>query len=137
MIPARYAATRFPAKLMQVLGGKPVISHTYHNTVATGLFDEVWVVTDSDIIYNEITSRVELFTAASQLQSLVTAYEKDGEKGYSQRLSIVKEILSDFYKENNTAVDKKLFEVLMAMYTMDQEKQKKQALQNLNAIIKI
>ncbi len=56
MIPARYAATRFPAKLMQMLGNKTVIRHTYENTVATGLFDEVWVVTDSDIIYQEITS---------------------------------------------------------------------------------
>jgi 3-deoxy-D-manno-octulosonate cytidylyltransferase len=56
MIPARYAATRFPAKLMQQLGGKTVIRHTYDNTVATGLFHEVWVVTDSDIIYNEIAS---------------------------------------------------------------------------------
>ena len=55
MIPARYAATRFPAKLMQLLGNKTVIRHTYVNTVATGLFDEVIVVTDSDIIYNEIT----------------------------------------------------------------------------------
>ena len=55
-IPARYAATRFPAKLMQILGDKPVIRHTYDNTVATGLFDEVWVVTDSDIIYQEIVS---------------------------------------------------------------------------------
>ncbi len=55
-IPARYAATRFPAKLMQPLGDKPVIRHTYDNTLATGLFDEVWVVTDSDIIFNEITS---------------------------------------------------------------------------------
>jgi 3-deoxy-manno-octulosonate cytidylyltransferase (CMP-KDO synthetase) len=54
MIPARYAATRFPAKLMQQLGDKTVIRHTYDNTVATGLFDEVMVVTDSDIIYNEI-----------------------------------------------------------------------------------
>ncbi len=54
MIPARYAATRFPAKLMQLLGNKTVIRHTYDNTVATGLFDEVIVVTDSDIIYNEI-----------------------------------------------------------------------------------
>lgn len=54
MIPARYAATRFPAKLMQQLGHKTVIRHTYDNTVATGLFDEVMVVTDSDIIYNEI-----------------------------------------------------------------------------------
>ena len=56
MIPARYAATRFPAKLMQLLGNKTVIRHTYDNTVATGLFDEVIVVTDSDIIYNEIIS---------------------------------------------------------------------------------
>jgi 3-deoxy-manno-octulosonate cytidylyltransferase (CMP-KDO synthetase) len=56
MIPARYAATRFPAKLMQMLGPKTVIRHTYDNTVATGLFDEVVVVTDSDIIFNEITT---------------------------------------------------------------------------------
>ena len=55
-IPARYAATRFPAKLMQALGTKTVIRHTYDNTVATGLFNEVYVVTDSEIIFNEITS---------------------------------------------------------------------------------
>jgi 3-deoxy-D-manno-octulosonate cytidylyltransferase len=55
MIPARYAATRFPAKLMQKLGDKTVIRQTYENTVATGLFDEVWVVTDSEIIHQEIT----------------------------------------------------------------------------------
>lgn len=56
MIPARYAATRFPAKLMQQLGSKTVIRHTYDNTVATGLFNEVIVVTDSEIIFNEITT---------------------------------------------------------------------------------
>ncbi len=56
MIPARYAATRFPAKLMQMLGDKTVILHTYNNTLATHLFDEVMVVTDSDIIFNEIIS---------------------------------------------------------------------------------
>lgn len=55
-IPARYAATRFPAKLMQLLGDKTVIRHTYDNTVATGLFDEVYVVTDSEIIFNEIVN---------------------------------------------------------------------------------
>ncbi|MBI1341686.1 MAG: 3-deoxy-manno-octulosonate cytidylyltransferase [Terrimonas sp.] len=54
MIPARYAATRFPAKLMQPLGNKTVIRTTYDNTVATGLFDEVIVVTDSEIIWTEI-----------------------------------------------------------------------------------
>ncbi|MGN6438147.1 MAG: 3-deoxy-manno-octulosonate cytidylyltransferase [Agriterribacter sp.] len=56
MIPARYAASRFPGKLMKTLGNKSVILHTHDNTVATGLFDEVWVITDSDVIYNEITS---------------------------------------------------------------------------------
>lgn len=56
MIPARYAATRFPAKLMQKLGDKSVIRHTLDNTIATGLFDEVIVVTDSDIIFQEIES---------------------------------------------------------------------------------
>src|SRR6187431_2951522 len=56
MIPARYAATRFPAKLMKLLGNKTVIRHTYDNTVATGLFDEVVVVTDSQIIYDEIVN---------------------------------------------------------------------------------
>ena len=55
-IPARYAATRFPAKLMQLLGDKTVIRHTYDNTLATGLFDEVYVVTDSEIIFNEIVN---------------------------------------------------------------------------------
>ena len=56
LIPARYAATRFPAKLMQLLGDKPVIRNTYNNTVTTGLFDEVVVVTDSPIIFDEITN---------------------------------------------------------------------------------
>ena len=56
MIPARYAATRFPGKLMQDLGGKSVIVRTYESTIATQLFDEVYVVTDSEIIFNEITS---------------------------------------------------------------------------------
>lgn len=56
MIPARYAASRFPGKLMQDLGGKSVILTTYQATVNTGLFDDVYVVTDSDIIFDEIQS---------------------------------------------------------------------------------
>ncbi len=54
MIPARYSASRFPAKLMQDLNGKPVITRTYQATVATNLFDDVIVVTDSAIIFKEI-----------------------------------------------------------------------------------
>ena len=54
VIPARYASTRFPAKLMQDLGGKTVILRTYEAAVNTKLFDAVFVVTDSDLIYDEI-----------------------------------------------------------------------------------
>ena len=56
VIPARYASTRFPAKLMQDLGGKTVILRTYEAAVNTNLFDDVFVVTDSNLILNEITS---------------------------------------------------------------------------------
>ena len=56
VIPARYASTRFPAKLMQDLGGKTVILRTYEAAVRTQLFDDVFVVTDSELIFNEIIS---------------------------------------------------------------------------------
>lgn len=56
VIPARYASTRLPAKLMQDLGGKPVILRTYEAALNTGLFDEVFVVTDSGIIYDAIVT---------------------------------------------------------------------------------
>lgn len=55
LIPARYAATRFKGKLLAELAGKTVIWRTYEASVATGLFDEVVVVTDSDLIFDEIT----------------------------------------------------------------------------------
>lgn len=55
MIPARYGATRFPAKLMQDLCGKPVIVHTYQRVKDTQLFDEVYVVTDDDRIEKAIS----------------------------------------------------------------------------------
>ncbi len=56
MIPARYGASRFPGKLMQDLGGKSVILRTYEATTNTALFDAVYVVTDSKVIYDEIVN---------------------------------------------------------------------------------
>ena len=54
IIPARYESLRFPGKLMKPLGGKTVILRTYQNVVATGLFDQVIVATDNDLIFKEI-----------------------------------------------------------------------------------
>ncbi len=56
VIPARFAASRFPGKLMQRIGEKTIIRMVYENAVAMHLFDEVLVVTDSDDIMNEILS---------------------------------------------------------------------------------
>lgn len=56
VIPARYASTRFHAKLMQDLGGKTVILRTYEAAVKTELFQDVFVVTDSHLIFNEIVN---------------------------------------------------------------------------------
>ena len=55
MIPARFEASRFPGKLMKDLAGKSVILRTYEATKNSNLFDDVYVVTDSEIIFNEIT----------------------------------------------------------------------------------
>lgn len=54
VIPARYDSTRFPGKLMELLGEHSVIATTYNNVVATQLFEEVFVATDSTIIFDEI-----------------------------------------------------------------------------------
>ncbi|MGZ5190692.1 MAG: 3-deoxy-manno-octulosonate cytidylyltransferase [Flavisolibacter sp.] len=56
MIPARYEASRFPGKLMQKLGNQTIIATVFEATRNTGLFDDVVVVTDSDIIFEEIKS---------------------------------------------------------------------------------
>ena len=54
VIPARYQASRFPGKLIQKLGDNSVIATTYQNVVETRLFDDVFVATDSEIIFEEI-----------------------------------------------------------------------------------
>ncbi|MEI2739280.1 MAG: S46 family peptidase [Chitinophagaceae bacterium] len=71
--------------------------------------------------YLEIISKIELFTAANWINSLKTAYDKDGEKGYFTRLEQVKGMLSGLYDEYNAEVDQQLFKTLMSMYVKDQE----------------
>ncbi len=50
VIPARYASTRFPGKLLADLKGKPVIQHTFENVKDTGLFADVIIATDDERI---------------------------------------------------------------------------------------
>ncbi|PZX55857.1 3-deoxy-manno-octulosonate cytidylyltransferase [Algoriphagus chordae] len=70
LIPARYASTRLPSKLVQDLGGKSVIQRTYLSTLAAGVFDEVWVVTDHLEIKNQIeTLGGKVFVSKKEHQS--------------------------------------------------------------------
>lgn len=54
IIPARYASTRFPAKPLALLGGKPIIEHVY-NQVRKAV-DSVVVATDDERIRNVVES---------------------------------------------------------------------------------
>jgi len=56
LIPARLNSSRFPKKMLADLCGKPVIVRAYESTFSTGLFDEVYVVTDSDEIEQSVKS---------------------------------------------------------------------------------
>ena len=95
VIPARYQASRFPAKLMQMLGGKTVIITTYQNVVETGLFDEVFVATDSEIIFDAIS---KMKTKKIAFVSSEKPWDKT-EKEYTIPQNIVQKIL-------NTEVEK-------------------------------
>lgn len=118
MIPARYAASRFPAKLMQDLAGKTVILRTYEATLATGLFSEVYVVTDSDIIYNEITSQGgnaimsenEHESGSDRIAEAVASVDCDivvnvqGDEPFTERESLEK-VLNVFDNDTNQDID--------------------------------
>ncbi len=54
VIPARYASTRFPAKMLARINNTSVIAQTYLSTKATDLFDKIIVATDHDEIAQEI-----------------------------------------------------------------------------------
>ena len=118
MIPARYSASRFPGKLMQDLGGKTVILRTYEATVATNLFDEVYVVTDSDLIFQEITANGgKAIMSQSKHQSgsdrIAEAIENiqcdivvnvQGDEPFTERSSLEK-LLSVFHNDFQKSID--------------------------------
>ena len=118
MIPARYSASRFPGKLMQNLAGKSVILRTYEATVATELFSEVYVVTDSEIIYDEILnnggkanmSKKEHESGSDRIAEAVADVDCDivvnvqGDEPFTERESLRK-VLEVFKSDVNKEID--------------------------------
>ncbi|PKN72662.1 MAG: 3-deoxy-manno-octulosonate cytidylyltransferase [Candidatus Cloacimonetes bacterium HGW-Cloacimonetes-3] len=54
IIPARYASTRFPAKALALLAGKPIVQHVYERVTASGLFSRVLIATDHQAIIDAV-----------------------------------------------------------------------------------
>jgi len=50
VIPARYAATRFPGKPLVSLLGKPMVQHVYERCVEAACFDQTVIATDDERI---------------------------------------------------------------------------------------
>lgn len=118
MIPARLESTRFPRKLMRDLGGKTVIRQTYEATVATELFDEVYVVTDSKEIFVEIdkmggkaiykTTKHE--TGSDRIAEAIQDMEADivvnvqGDEPFTSK-KLLKKLLAVFRDEDSSEID--------------------------------
>ena len=118
MIPARYGASRFPGKLMHDLEGKTVILRTYEATIATQLFDDVFVVTDSEIIFDEIVnhggkaimSKNEHESGSDRIAEAVQDIDCDiivnvqGDEPFTERSSLEK-VLSVFHEDQEKEID--------------------------------
>ena len=118
MIPARYAATRFPGKLMQDLAGKPVIVRTNEAALKTKLFDEVYVVTDSSVIFDAIIkeggkaimSKEEHECGSDRIAEAVSDMEVDiivniqGDEPFTDKESLVG-MLEVFQNDLNEEID--------------------------------
>ncbi|MEG2240326.1 MAG: 3-deoxy-manno-octulosonate cytidylyltransferase [Alistipes sp.] len=81
IIPARYASTRFPAKPLALLGGKPVIQRVYEQVA--GVLDDAVVATDDERIYAAVKAfggKVEMTSTAhrSGTDRCCEAYDKQG-----------------------------------------------------------
>jgi len=71
--------------------------------------------------YQEIVSKLELFAITSQLNALVNAYNKEGDKGYQQRLKTSRDNINNLLKEYSPEVDRKLYEGLLELYVRSQD----------------
>jgi 3-deoxy-manno-octulosonate cytidylyltransferase (CMP-KDO synthetase) len=118
MIPARYSASRFPGKLMQSLAGKSVIVRTYEATLNTGLFDAVYVVTDSEQIKEEVLknggkvfmSLEDHETGSDRIAEAAKAVEADiivnvqGDEPFTRKEPL-QDLIAVFYKDTAQRID--------------------------------
>lgn len=115
VIPARYASTRFPAKLLQDLCGKTVILRTYEAAVKTNLFDDVFVVTDSDLIFDEIVANGG--KAIRSVKEHESGSDRIAEAVHDMEVDLVVNVQGD-----EPFIDKKTLEELIQVFKNDTTK---------------
>lgn len=118
MIPARYASSRFPGKMLASLGGKPVIVRTCEAAAGMGLFDEVYAVTDDSRIWEAVTaagipcimSRREHETGSDRIAEAVEGLDCDivvniqGDEPFTRK-EVIEQVLRPFYMEDGDSID--------------------------------
>ncbi|MCL2682965.1 MAG: 3-deoxy-manno-octulosonate cytidylyltransferase [Bacteroidales bacterium] len=119
LIPARYDASRFDGKLMKLLLGKPVIVRTYQATKDTQLFNEVYVVTNSEIIYNAVVDAGgqailnctehacgsdRIAEALQQLPDVDIVVNVQGDEPFTDRETLEK-LIAPFYAQDAKDID--------------------------------
>ncbi len=112
----------YEAEFQKRVNANPAWKEKYGNVLndLQAAYNEIKSYSLAKEFYLEISSKIELFAIGAQLNSLIKAYEKGGDKGYADQLIKVKEKLDELYKEYNPEVDRKLFSSLMEMYLKDQ-----------------
>jgi 3-deoxy-manno-octulosonate cytidylyltransferase (CMP-KDO synthetase) len=115
VIPARYASTRFHAKLMEDLGGKTVILRTYQAAKISNLFDDVFVVTDSHLIFEEIISNGG--KAIMSIKEHESGSDRIAEAVENMDVDIVVNVQGD-----EPFIDTEALEKLIEVYKNDSEK---------------
>ncbi|HJB45023.1 MAG TPA: 3-deoxy-manno-octulosonate cytidylyltransferase [Candidatus Coprenecus merdipullorum] len=118
LIPARYASSRFPGKMLASLGGKPVIVRTCEAAVEMGLFDKVYAVTDDERIRTAVTSanipcimsRREHETGSDRIAEAVEGLDCDivvniqGDEPFTRK-EVIEQVLRPFYEEGGENID--------------------------------
>jgi 3-deoxy-manno-octulosonate cytidylyltransferase (CMP-KDO synthetase) len=118
MIPARYDSERLPGKLMMDLGGIPIILRTYQNVIRSGLFDDVFVVTDSEMIFrlikknggNVFMSSVKHDNGSDRIAEFVSKINSDlilnvqGDEPFIDKSSLEK-LISVFIDDDKKNID--------------------------------
>lgn len=118
MIPARYASSRFPGKMLASLGGKPVIVRTCEAAAGMGLFDEVYAVTDDSRIREAVTaagipcimSRREHETGSDRIAEAVEGLDCDivvniqGDEPFTRK-EVIEQVLRPFYMKDGDSID--------------------------------